>query len=87
MYYRIFRMHAYTGVGHTTASQHKLFDSEKLTQVFLVLLTGFDPLTRALDLQSNALTTEPTRHPGNPFNPDVLITCHTRLFFGSAPTA
>ena len=54
-------MRAYThGVGTPTASQHNFVDSEKL-KVFLVLLTGFEPTT--FDLQSNALTTEPTRHP------------------------
>ena len=65
----VLRMRAYqsvhTGVGHTTptASQHNLFDSEKLN-VFLVLLKEIRTLD-LLDLQSNALalTTEPTRHP------------------------
>ena len=45
-----------------TASQHNIFDSEKVWQVFLVLLmqTGFEP--RVLDLESDALPTEPPRH-------------------------
>ena len=54
MDYRIFSVHilyglsyacVYTqGLGTPTASQHNLFDSEKL-KVFLVLLTGFEPST------------------------------------------
>ena len=43
---------------NSESRQHNLFDSEKL-RVFLVLLTGFEILDLNLDLQSNALTTEP----------------------------
>ena len=39
------RAFVYTrGLGTPTASQHNMFDSEKL-KVFLVLLTGFQPST------------------------------------------
>ena len=31
------------GLGMPTASQHNIFDSEKLLQIFLVLMTGFKP--------------------------------------------
>ena len=31
------------GLGTLTASQHNIFDSEKLSQIFLVLKTGFKP--------------------------------------------
>ena len=65
------------GLDTPTASQHNLFDWEKL-KMFLVLLTGFEPLTfgspapdgiRTLDLwiSSPTLTTEPTRHPSMQF--------------------
>ena len=58
-----FRMRAYThgGLGTPTASQHNLFDSEKLKS-FSYALDGI----RTLDLRisnRNSLTTEPTRHP------------------------
>ena len=56
------RTYTHGGLGTPTASQHNLFDLEKL-KLFLVLLTGFEPST--LDLQSDALTTEPTHHPVN----------------------
>ena len=55
-----FRRH--TGVGHTDSESAQPFlDSEKLT-VFLVLPTGFKPSTFGY-IQSNALTSESTRHP------------------------
>ena len=42
--YVIFRMRAYThgGLGSPTTCQH-IFASEKLSQIFLALLTGFEP--------------------------------------------
>ena len=48
------------GVGHTDESaQH--FDSKKLSQIFLVLQTGFEPLI--FGSRVNALLIEPPRHP------------------------
>ena len=51
MDYRIFHvcmwsflcMRMHTGVGHTDSESAQHFDSEKLSQIFLVLLTGFEP--------------------------------------------
>ena len=43
------------GLDTPTASQ-QMFDSEKLSQFFLVLLKG------SLDLETNDLPTEPPRH-------------------------
>ena len=56
-------MRAYThgGWGTKTASQHNNFDWEKLTQIFLVLRTGFEPLI--FGSRVDALPTEPPRHP------------------------
>ena len=54
------------GLDTQTASQHNIFDSEQLSQIFLVLLTqaGFEPpVFLSLDLESNARPTEPFRHP------------------------
>ena len=50
-------------MGTPTASQPNILDSEKLSQLFLVLLmqTGFEP--RVFGSESDAVTTEPTRHP------------------------
>ena len=52
------------GFGHThtpTASQHNIFDSEKLSQFFLLLLMGSNLILRSLDLESDALQIEPPR--------------------------
>ena len=75
MNYRIFNVRTWPfvclrihtgGLGTPTASQHNVH-SEKLKD-FLLLLTRRDSNPRSLDLQSNALTTEPTRHPNPLFN-------------------
>ena len=57
-------IHTGVGLGTPTASQHSMFDSEKQSQFFLVLLTQtrFEP-RGSLDLESDALSTEPPRHP------------------------
>ena len=55
-------MHAlqYTrGLGTPATSQHNIFDSQKLSQTFLVLLKGFAP--QVINLESDALPTEPPR--------------------------
>ena len=50
MDYRIFNVHTFlcvrihTGVGHTGNKSAQHFDSEKLSQICLVLWTGFEPL-------------------------------------------
>ena len=75
------------GLGTPTASQYNLFDSE---QVFLVLLTGFEPArcARPLDLQSNTLTTEPTCHPGpvSILNNNDSVNCVVLCCFSVVPT-
>ena len=48
------------GLGTPTASQH-IFDSEKLSQLFLELLAGFE--LGSSNLESNAQPTEPPRYP------------------------
>ena len=51
------------GLCTPAASQHNIFDEENLSQIFLVLLTqaGYEPIG-SLDLESDALPTEPPRH-------------------------
>ena len=51
-------MPAYGGLGTPTASQH-IFHSEKLSQIVLVLLTPTGSNLESLDLESDALLTEP----------------------------
>ena len=46
------------GLG-TPTSQHNVFDSEKLSQIFLLVLLNLG----ALDLESDALPIEPPCHP------------------------
>ena len=59
--------HVYTrGLGIATTSQYIIVDTEKLSQLFLVLLTG---VRRSLDPEANAL---PPRHPLD-FNLLVLL--------------
>ena len=54
-------MGIHTGVGHTpTVSQHSNFDSEKLSQMFLVLQMGFEPVV--FGSGEDALPTEPRCH-------------------------
>ena len=48
-------------MGTPTTSQHNIFDSEKLSQFFLVLRTVFEPST--FGSKSDALPIEPPRHP------------------------
>ena len=65
------RDHSYSylytrGLGTQTACEHNLCDSEKLSQLFLVLLTqaGLEPPVFGIfDLESDTLPTEPPRHP------------------------
>ena len=45
------------GVGHTDNESAQHFDSEKLSQMFLVLWTGFEPLV--FGSRVDALPTEP----------------------------
>ena len=54
-------MRVHTGVGHTDSEATQHFDSEKLSQIFLVLLTRFEPLVFASRV--DALPTEPPCHP------------------------
>ena len=49
------RAYTHGGLGTVTASQRNIFDSEKLTIFFIVLLTGFEPVL--LDLESDAQLT------------------------------
>ena len=49
------------GLGTPTASQHNIFDSEKLSQICIVLLTQSSNLG-SLDLESDALPIEPPHH-------------------------
>ena len=49
------------GLGTPTASPHNIFDSEKLTIFFRVLLVGFE--LSPMDLESDALPIEPPHHP------------------------
>ena len=52
------------GLGTPTMSQHNIFDSEKLSQFFfLCSWRRRDSNLRSLDLGSDALATEPPRHP------------------------
>ena len=47
------------GLGTPTTSQYNIFYSEKLSNLFLMLLTGPGSNLRSLDLESDALPTEP----------------------------
>ena len=78
MDYRIFNVRTWsfvsvrihTGVGHTDESaQH--FDSEKLSQIFLVLRMGFKPLV--FGSRVDALLIEPPLHPTN------RVDCSTKM--------
>ena len=54
------------GLGTPTASQHNIFDSEKLSQILFVLLTqtGFKPRVFGSGVDTlPALPTEPPRQP------------------------
>ena len=49
----IYNIYIYTqGIGTPTASQHNIFDSEKLSQIFLVLLTQTGVRTSGLWISS-----------------------------------
>ena len=52
-------MRIHTGVGHTDSESAHNFDSEKLSQLVLVLPTGFEP--RVFGSGVDALPTEPSR--------------------------
>ena len=52
------------GWGTPTASQHKIFGSEKIHKLFLCSWRRLGSNLRSLDLKSDALPTEPPRHPG-----------------------
>ena len=77
MDYRIFNVHMWsflcmnihTGVGHTDSELAQDFDSEKLSQIFLVLWTGFEPLI--FGSRVDALQIESPRN-------KVLHTDHTK---------
>ena len=56
--YVIILMRAYMGVGHTD-NEPAHFDSDKLTQICLVLRTGFEPLI--FGSRVDALPIEPPR--------------------------
>ena len=64
--------------GTPTASQHNLFDSEKSK---VLLCSWRDSNSRLLDLQSNALTTEPTLHPYQTYTCVLWIEL-INLFYG-----
>ena len=55
-------MYTQRGLGTPTSSQRNIFDSEKLSEMVLVLLTQADSNLQSLDLESDALATEPPRH-------------------------
>ena len=52
------------GLGTPTASQHNIFDSEKLSQIFLVLLTraGFEPLILGSRVRRSTNRATPSPH-------------------------
>ena len=59
------RMYTHRGLDTPIASQHNIFDSEKLSQMFLVLDPDADGVRTSglsLYLESDALPTEPPRH-------------------------
>ena len=59
----LMRVYTHGGLGTPTASQHNILDSEKtFTNVFLCSWRGSN--LGSLDLESDALPTEPPRHPG-----------------------
>ena len=54
------------GLGTLTISRQNIFDLEKLSQIFLVLLRVFEP--PVLDPESDDLPIEPPRHPQHLLN-------------------
>ena len=67
-------MRIHTGVGTLTVSQHNIFDSEKLSQICLVLVMLQGSNLVSLDLESDSL---PTSHP---VAPNYIQTWHDGPF-------
>ena len=66
-------MRIHTGVGHTDNESAQHFDSEKLSQLFLVLRTGFEPLV--FESRVDALPIELPRHPTKFYHDEKKCVC------------
>ena len=65
------------GLGTPTASQHNIFDSGKLSHIFLLLPTGFKLGSMiSYNLESDTLPIESPVHTADRSTEDVILTLH-----------